>query len=285
MYGIEESNGIPQWEADMERGLKYHVKWYARMIGAFIRISFKNQIEYRLNFIAGFFVEVAYALIKFTYFAVVLTAGTNIGNLTPEMVGLFIGTYMFMTGIWMMLSGVNSLPGKVIRGELDALITKPGSLQVLQTMGRFNFAMAIPNCLAGIILIVWSWNVVGIEVSVRMVGGFLLYLLLGMILTYGFVLIPNLLIFWVTSINGVSTLFSALWDFNNMPMSLYGQTIKFIGTFLIPIFIISNWAGLFILERLTKIELAWGIAIPILALILSRIVWKKSIVRYTSANG
>jgi ABC-2 type transport system permease protein len=269
----------------MDKGLKYQMKWYLRMVIAFIRISFKNQMEYRLNFIAGFFVETAYALIKFTYFVIVLTAGTNIGKLTPEMVGLFIGTYMFMTGIWMMLSGINSLPGKVIRGELDALITKPGSLQVLQTMGRFNFAMALPNCLAGSILIVWSWRVVGIDVSFRTVGGFLLFLLLGMILTYGFVLIPNLLIFWVTSMNGVSTLFAALWDFNNMPMSLYGQTIKFIGTFLIPVFIITNWAGLFVLNQLTLLELIWGIAIPILMLVISRLFWNKSIARYTSANG
>ncbi len=269
----------------MEKGLNYQIKWYVRMIAAFIRISFINQIEYRLNFIAGFFVEAAYALIKFTYFVVVLTAGTNIGNLTPEMVGLFIGTYMFMTGIWMMLSGVNSLPGKVIRGELDSLITKPGSLQILQTMGRFNFAMAIPNCLAGVILIVWSWKTVGIEASFRTVCGFLLFLFLGMILTYGFVLIPNLLIFWVTSINGVNTLFSALWDFNNMPMSLYGQTIKFIGTFLVPVFVIVNWSGLFVLGRLTKLEFAWGVTIPILMLVISRLFWKKSIERYTSANG
>jgi ABC-2 type transport system permease protein len=269
----------------MKQGFFYTVKWYVRMIAAFVRISFLNQIEYRLNFIAGFFVEAAYALIKFTYFIVVLTSGASIGALTPEMVGLFIGTYMFMTGIWMMLSGINSLPGKVLRGELDALITKPGSLQVLQTMGRFNFAMATPNCVAGIILIVWSWNVVGIEVSFRTVGGFTLFMFLGMLLTYGFVLIPNLLIFWVTSINGVNNLFSALWDFNNMPMSLYGQTIKFIGTFIIPIFVITNWAGMFVLKQLTGVELVWGIALPIIVLILSRLLWRISIQRYTSANG
>jgi ABC-2 type transport system permease protein len=71
---------------------------------------------------------------------------------------------------------------------------------------------------------------------------------LGAILIYAFAMIPALLVFWVTSTGGTSTLFEVLLDFNKMPMALCAKTVQRIGTFIIPIFLLTNWVGLFVLE-------------------------------------
>lgn len=267
------------------RHMLSRTRYYAKLLFAFIRISILSQLEYRLNFVSGIFVESAYMCIKLTYLVVVVRTGVHIGALTPDMVMIFVGTYCFMTGIWMLLSGVNSIPSKVLAGQMDMLMVKPGSLMFMQTFGSFDFAMTVPNCSVGIALICMGWSRAQIPATFTAVGGFAFFMLMGMALTYAFTLIPALLVFWVSSVNGTFTLFAALWDFNNMPMALYGKTIQRIGTFIIPVFLLTNWAGLFVLKQLSPLEIGWGIAAPILVMAMARIMWNRGMRRYTSANG
>jgi ABC-2 type transport system permease protein len=259
--------------------------WYLKLWGMFIKLSVGAQLEYRLNFIAGAFVETAFLCIKVVYLLLVVNTGQNIGFLTPDMVMIFIGTYAFMTGIWMLLSGVNQIPHKVISGELDILMTKPASLQFLQTFGAFDLAMTFPNVLAGIIMIVIGWSNSQIAFSLHNVSGFVLFIICGIIMTYAFALIASLLVFWVTSRDAIGTLYAALWDFNNMPMAIYPKILQQIGTFIVPIFVITNWSGLFILGELDTLRILYGVTIPIVFLVLSRIMWKRGMRRYYSANG
>jgi ABC-2 type transport system permease protein len=260
-------------------------KWYIKLFFAFARISLLSQLEYRLNFIAGTCVELSYMCIKLIYLIVVMQTGINIGMLTPNMVMMFVGTYIFMTGIWMMFSGINSIPSKVLSGQLDMLMIKPGSLKFLQTFGSFDFAMTFPNVTVGIILICVSWHKVHIPLTFSTVSGFLFYIIMGIILTYAITLILALLVFWVTSTGGVWTLFAALWDFNNMPMTLYNRIAQQIGTFIIPVFVLTNWAGLFVLHQLSVLQMVWGIVMPIIMILISNLMWKRGMRKYTSANG
>lgn len=261
------------------------IKHYLKLLYVFARLSLLNQLEYRLNFIAGSCVELGYMLIKLAYLAVVLTAGVNIGGLTPNEITIFIGTYIFMTGIWMALKGLNSIPGNIYSGGLDLLMVKPGSLTFLQAFGTFNFGMAFPNVVAGIIVICIGWHNAGIPLTFGNIAGFALFILMGIALTYAIVSICMLLSFWVTSFDGIFTLFAALWDFNNMPMTMYHKIFQQIGTFIIPVFVITNWAGLFVLGRLSPLQIVWGIAVPLLLFGVSQLMWKKGLRRYSSANG
>ena len=68
-------------------------------------------------------------------------------------------------------------------------------------------------------------------------------------------------------------------------MELYPKVIKQIGTFIIPIFLVTNWPGMAVLGKLDMIQIIWGIVIPVLAFWLARLMWKAGIKRYTSANG
>ncbi len=259
--------------------------YYLRLLYAFARAALLSQLEYRLNFIAGACVELGYLFIKLTYLIVVIRTGVNVGDLTPDMVFLFVGTYIFMTGIWMLLQGINDIPMKVYTGGLDLMIVKPGSLIFLQSFSAFSFGMAAPNMAAGVVIICIGWARAGIPVTLPMLAGFLFYIAAGICLTFAIVTICMLLAFWVTSFGGIFTLFAALWDFNNMPMRLYHKTFQQLGTFVVPVFLITNWAGLFVLNRLSPGELVWGAVWPVALLGLSVLMWRRGLRRYTSANG
>ena len=261
------------------------VKWYLKVAIHFGKLSLQSVMEYPLNFASGVCVELAYMVIKLVYLYVILSTGMKVGSLTPQMVIIFVGTYIFMTGIWMFLAGVNNIPDNVIKGELDLIMTKPGSLQFLQTFGRYNFALAFPNVSVGIVLIIVGWRFSEIPVNLLNLVVFSIYLICGIILTYAFGLMASLLVFWFTSLNAVNTLYSALWDYNNMPMELYPPIIRQIGTFIIPIFLVTNWSGMAVLGKLNIVQMLWGIVVPIVAFVFARLMWNAGIRKYISANG
>ena len=52
-------------------------------------------------------------------------------------------------------------------------------------------------------------------------------------------------------------------DFNNMPQLIYGKWMQRIGTFLLPVFVITNFPGLFLMGELSAPMAVWGVAAPV----------------------
>lgn len=76
-----------------------------------------------------------------------------------------------------------------------------------------------------------------------------------------------------------------LWDFGNMPGQLYGKWIDRLGTFVFPVFLITNYPVWFIMGELQPYMIIWAIAAPVLALAVSEVIWKMALRHYTSASS
>jgi ABC-2 type transport system permease protein len=70
-----------------------------------------------------------------------------------------------------------------------------------------------------------------------------------------------------------------------MPMEIYTRWIKFIGVFVIPIFVVSNFPPLFVLKKMDSIYFAWALGLPLALLYVVRFVWKKGLKSYSSASS
>lgn len=259
---------------------------YLKLMGVFAKYSLMSSLEYRINFVTGMMVEMGWMVIKLLYVAIIYKAGTNIGILTPDHILLFVGTYVLMTGIYMLYYGnFCSLPGMVQQGELDLYIVKPVSLQFYVTMRQLAFPYLLPNLVAGSLMIVTGWRLAGLPVTPMSVAGFLFYLLCGCLLTYSLFLLPYILSFWIISVGGIADISAALWDFNNMPSMIYGKWMRRVGTWLLPIFVITNFPGLFLMGELSPWSCIWGAVAPVLFFAISRGLWKFAIKRYSSASS
>lgn len=266
--------------------MKYELKKHLHLLFVFAKFSLMSQLEYRANFLAGMLVETSWMLIKLLYVAVIYRAGINIGMLTPDHILLFVGTYILMTGFYMLFyQNFTSISDLVREGTLDMHLVKPVSLQFLITLRHFDFAFLLPDFIAGIVIIVLGWSRAGLSCDVLSIAGFIFYLICANFLTYSLFLIPNLLCFWTIATRGISDITSALWDFNNMPQTIYGKWMQRIGTFLIPIFIITNFPGLFVMGELSTSMMLWGMLAPILFFLIGRLIWKKALKVYSSASS
>ena len=258
---------------------------YGKLLFVFLKMSLMAQLEYRINFAAGVLVETGWLLIKLLYVAVVYRAGIKIGVLTPDHILLFIGVYILLTGVYMLYyPNFTSLTTMIRDGKLDMYLVKPVAAQFLVTMQRLDLSLLVPDAAAGIVMIGIGWHRAGLPVTVGSIAGFLFFLICGALLTYSLLLLPHLLVFWTTATNGIADLTAAVWDFNNMPQLIYGKWMQRIGTFLLPVFVITNFPGLFLMGELSAPMAVWGVAAPIVFFLIARAVWNQAVKNYTSAS-
>lgn len=262
------------------------VRKHFKIFGAFMRNYLAAQMEYRANFVTGLFMEAGYLLVKLLYIVVVFRAGVNINGLTPDEILLFVGTFVFMTGIYAGLIMMNlfELRALIRDGSLDFYITKPVSLQFMITLRRSDLGLLAVDMGAGIVMIVIALIRIGGAFDPWRLIGFAAFMVGCGIVAYAIFVIPVMASFWFVGAN-IASAVDPLWDFNNMPMGIYGKAIQNIGVYLVPIFVISNFPAMFLLDRMSPTMLAWGAVVPFLLLALTRVVFQKAVRQYNSASS
>ncbi|WP_211748245.1 ABC-2 family transporter protein [Paenibacillus sp. Marseille-Q4541] len=266
--------------------LVFEVRRHMYILALFIKNSVISQMEYRINFITGIFVETAFLMAKLLYVVVVYKTNVHIDGMTPDTILMFMGTHILLTGIFMGLfyNNFQRLTEYVRSGMLDLLMVKPISLQFLISVRYIEVGMPIPNIIAGAVMVAAGWSASEIPFTFLNVTLFIGFLIAGLIMTYCIMIIPSLLSFWFVNTTAASEISYSVWDANNMPYMIYNKWIQRIGIFIIPVFIITNFAPLLVLHKLTAVEIMWGILSPILFFILIRLLWKRALKIYTSSN-
>lgn len=262
-------------------GKYLHIYWI------FIKNCLIASMEYRANFIAGVVSEMGYLFPKALYITVAYSLDIRVNGLTPDSILLFIGTYTFITGVMSAHIFCNyvRISGYVRDGSLDMFITKPISLQFITTLRYVDFSVAIPNLFGGIIMIAVAWSRLGIPASFGNLAGYMILVINGVVVSYAIIMCIALLAFWVVNAQSILDIVVAFWDFNTMPMGIYGKWMKRVGIYIIPIFVISNFPCLFLLRQMSISYAVWSIIIPILSLIALRLFWKVSVRNYSSASS
>jgi ABC-2 type transport system permease protein len=262
-------------------------KRYLVIYWMFIKNSLMSQMEYRVNFIISACVQLAHMGIKLTYVIVLYNVGININGFTPDEMMIMIGTYSALSGVFVSFFLINfgSLSSHIKSGGLDTLIVKPISLQFMVTLRHVDLAFAAVSLVVGGTMVGIGWYRADVAFTFVNLIGYIGFTLWGLFLTYSVFLIPNIISFWTVSVNGISQFVNQLWDFNNMPMAIYNGVFKIIGTFIIPVFLITNIGGLFILDKLSPLMIVWSIIAPIFFFILCRVLWNKAMKHYVSVSG
>ena len=68
-------------------------------------------------------------------------------------------------------------------------------------------------------------------------------------------------------------------------MDIYNNWIKQIGVFILPIFVITNFPPMFLLNKMPTIYLAWTAILPVILLVVVRLLWKQGLKSYSSASS
>jgi ABC-2 type transport system permease protein len=260
-----------------------HLKIY----GMLVRMNMMSQMEYRTNFVTGILMELGFMIGKILYVVVTYHAGRSIAGFTPDEVLVFVGTFVTATGFYagVFASNLWQLPQLVSDGTFDTLMTKPVSLQFLASLRRSDIGVFLTDVLAGIVLTVVGLTRAGTSVDVLRIGVYALFVASGAAVGYALYIIPQSLVFRIIKSQAIIELLDAFWDFNNVPMVVYGRVGRAVGTYAIPVFVVTSFPALFALGKLTPLQIAWGAAAPVIFLSIAGLCWRAGVRNYSSAGG
>ncbi len=263
--------------------LKKHLIIYV----LFVKNSVMAQMEYRFNFLGNLSMEAGYLCVKLSYVVVVFRSGVKINGLSPDEILLFIGTFITLTGVYAGLFMINNfrLRTRIKEGELDIYLTKPVSLQFMATLRQADLTIFGVDAVAGLIIIAIAWNRLRIPVTLATLGGFAGFLVFSAVIAYSLFLLPQILSFRFMDTSAIAEITDQFWDFNSMPMDIYNRWIQQIGVFVLPIFVITNFPPLFVLNKMLPMYQVWGILLPLVLLMLVRALWKQGLKNYSSASS
>jgi ABC-2 type transport system permease protein len=263
------------------------LKKHGRIYLVFLKNSLMGQLEFRANFITGILMELGYLLVKILYVVVIYRSGRMINGLTPDALLLFIGTFVIITGLYAGLFMMNfyGFREQIRSGNLDLLITKPVSLQFILTLRRSDAGIIFIDVLGGLIMTAIGWSRLRIPLNLLNGLGFLGFLAGGGLMGYAIFLFPQIFSFWFVNTSAIAEVTDSFWDFNNVPMTVYNRLIQRIGTFFLPIFVVTNFPALFVLGRMNIYYIIWGILAPFIFLLITRLFWKVAVRNYTSASS
>ncbi len=252
-----------------------------------LKNSIMAQMEYRFNFIGNLSMEGGYLFVKLSYVVVVYRAGVKINGLSPDEILLFIGTFVMLTAAYAGLFMINnfSLRNKIKDGELDLLLTKPVSLQFIVTLRQADMTLFSVDFVAGIVIVAIAWSRLGIPVTLFTVGGYAGFMVISCVVGYSLFLLPQIFSFWLMNTSAIAEITDSFWDFNNMPMDIYSRWIRQIGVFVLPIFVISNFPPMVVLNKMPPVYLAWSAVLPFILLFIVHALFKRGLRNYSSASS
>ncbi len=268
---------------ELWREIKKHVLIYF----LFVKNSVMAQMEYRFNFIGNMAMETGYLFVKLSYVVVIYRTGVTINGLSPDEMLLFIGTFITLTGVYAGMFMINNfrLREKIKDGDLDLILTKPVSVQFMATLRQADMTIFSVDVIAGSVCVIAAWNRLALPATFFTVGGYLLFLLLCSIVAYSLFLLPQILSFWLMNTSSIAEITDSFWDFNCMPMGIYSEWIRQIGVFILPIFVITNFPPLFLLNKMPPMYGLWAVLLPVVMLMIVRAAWKKGMGTYASASS
>jgi len=270
----------------MRNALREIVKHF-RVYLALVRMNVMSQMEYRANFVTGILMELGYLAVKILYVVVAFSAGRSIAGFSPDEMLVFVGTFVTATGFYAGLYMMNffQLSALVRDGSFDALMTKPVSLQFMATLRRCDIGIFLVDTVAGVIMTVIGLSRLSGLLDAWRLLGYVFFLLCGSSVGYALYLIPQSLVFRIVNARAIAGVTDSFWDFNNVPMIVYDKVGQALGTYVIPMFVITSFPSLFALGRMGGAQMIWGGLAPVVFIAVSRFAWTRGIRNYSSASG
>jgi ABC-2 type transport system permease protein len=267
----------------MMREIVKHLKLWVLLV----KMNVMSQLEYRANFVTGVMMELGYLIVKILYVVVAYSSGKEIAGYSADEILVFIGSFVLLTGFYAGIFMMNlfQLSNLVRDGSFDMLLTKPVSIQFLATLRRSDFGLFLVDAGAGIVMVAIGLSRLGGGFDPLKAIGFAAFVASGAAVAYAIYLIPMTFVFRIVNASSIAGLADSFWDFNNVPMVVYGRTGRFVGTFLFPIFVVTNFPALFALDRMEPVLAAWGILAPFLFVYLSTLFWRSGIKHYASGGN
>ncbi len=259
---------------------------YLRLLGVQLRVSATVAATYRFQFVMDGLLALLGVAGRVIPLFVALHGRPAIGGWTFDSALVVVGFFTMIKGV---LDGaVNpslvAVVDHIRNGTLDFLLIKPKDAQFLVCTSKFELWRGI-DLLTGVAVIAWAFTRMGAVPRGLDVALSLVLLLSATVLLYSVWLLVVTAAFWVVRLDNLAFMFNALFDFARWPRSVMKGALAVLFTFVLPLAVMTSYPAEALRGILRPSDAATAIGLAAGFAILSRVVFKRALGRYTSASS
>jgi ABC-2 type transport system permease protein len=259
---------------------------YLRLLGVQIRASLALGAQYRVEFLVSGVLSLFWTLLGLVPILVLFQKRSEVAGWSYPETLVVIGWFALMKGV---LEGavnpsLTAVVDHIRKGTLDFVLLKPADAQFLVSTTRFE-PWRIVDVLGGLAIMVFAFHRMG------RAPGPVEVLLAAAVMASATVILYSLWIlvvsaaFFVVKVDNLSFLFLSLYDAARWPSDVFPWMLRAVFTFVIPLAVLTTFPAQALLGRMRwEGVLATAAGAAVFALV-GRMVWLRSIGRYTSASS
>jgi ABC-2 type transport system permease protein len=259
---------------------------YLRLLGIQLRTSMLLAAQYRYEFLIEGPIMVLWAITAIVPLFVVFQDRGAVAGWT-------FGEALLVTGWFTLLNGVlegainpslTAVVEHIRKGTLDFVLLKPADAQFLVSTSRFQ-PWRMTNVVTGIVIFLVAFSRIGHGPSLLGVLSALVLLVASVSILYSLWILTVSAAFYVVKVDNLTYLFQSIFDAARWPSSVFTGVFRLVFTFVIPLALMTTYPSEAMLGRLQPSTLAWSLGGAVIFAVVARLVWLRSIGKYTSASS
>ncbi len=259
---------------------------YLRLLGIQFRASAAVSMQYRVEFLVEGALAVFWVGWSLVPLLVVFGHREAVAGWSFEEALVVIGWFTFMKGL---LEGavnpsLTSVVEHIRKGTLDFVLLKPADAQFLVSTAKFA-PWRVLDLAGGVAIFAVAFHRMGRWPAPGHVLAAALLLVCAAGVLYSLWILVISAAFFVVKVDNLSFLFSSIFDAARWPISVFRGAWRFVFTVVIPLGLMTTYPALALLGRLDPASAGKALAGTAAFAVFSRLVWLRSISRYTSASS
>lgn len=260
---------------------------YARLLGVQLRASATVAMQYRVEFLVQGGLALFWASWSLVPILVVFGKRAGVAGWSFEEALVVVGWFMVMKGL--LEGAVNPSLASVVehirKGTLDFVLLKPADAQFLVSTQKFA-PWRIIDVVAGFVIFVAAFRRLGRWPAPEHVLAALLLLGCAALILYSVWILVISAAFFVVKVDNLSFLFVSIFDAARWPADVFRGALRFVFTWLVPLAIMTTFPARALLGKdFGALDALAALAGALAFAAFSRLVWLRSIGRYTSASS
>jgi ABC-2 type transport system permease protein len=256
------------------------------VLRALIRLSATLELQYPANFFASMFGTLFWLTMAVLTVALFYSHTTHLGGWsfweTVALLGVFNALVGVVEGVFR--PGIGSLAEQIRHGSFDLVLTRPVDAQLYLTFRELDL-WRIADFVLGLSLAGYAMHKLGRPLDAAHALAFFITFASAIAVLYSVWLALMCLAFWLVAIENLPTVFDALFEAARYPASAYPKALRLVFVYLLPVAWTTTIPASALVGRLSMLGVVESVGVGCVALLLSRLVWRAALRRYTSAGG
>jgi ABC-2 type transport system permease protein len=255
-------------------------------VQALWRVNAARELQYRANFIASFVGTAFWLTMAFLTVQLFYSHTSELGGWTFWETVVLLGVFNALVGVveGVLRPGIGSLADEVRRGAFDLILVRPIDAQLYMTFRGLDL-WRLADIVLGLGLSGYALIRIGRPILPVQIAAFVVTFASAVAVLYSVWVALMCLAFWFVAVENLPTLFDAVFDAARYPATAYPGALRVVFVYLLPVAWTTTTPASALVDRLAPWGMSQAVAVAIVSLCASRLLWRVALRRYASAGG